>query len=273
MRRSPARGAWIASPHSGFAMTGRDGVLGGDGESAVLIVATVWAGGYISLTFLQCLPFWRDVRFSFLVKAYSRLNYVFVEVSPVGVCGFDQGAFLEAGAGFELFFSGDGGGHVGVAFEMDEDVAAVFGGEAGGDGFAVFGDSDGEVGGYAYVEGAVAGAGHDVDGGLFGHVGAGCVDGLVVGWGGRRSPARGAWIASPHSGFAMTGRDGVLFLQRLSFQRYQRFSFVANSALGYIMSSYRSRQSGFVDSIRASFLKREPALSCFSRAMAVCMSA
>ncbi len=29
-------------------------------------------------------------------------------------------------------------------------------------------------------------------------------------WGGGRSPARGAWIASPHSGFAMTGRNVVL---------------------------------------------------------------
>jgi hypothetical protein len=63
-------------------------------------------------------------------------------------------------------FSGDGGGHAGVEFVLDQDMAAVFGGEAGDEGFSVLGDVAREVGGYADIEGAVAGAGHDVGGGL-----------------------------------------------------------------------------------------------------------
>ncbi len=42
------------------------------------------------------------------------LEEVGVEVAPGGVGGFDEGEFAGAGAGFELFFAGDGGGHGGV---------------------------------------------------------------------------------------------------------------------------------------------------------------
>ncbi len=51
---------------------------------------------------------------------------VVVEVAPGGVGGFDEGEFVGAGAGFELLFSADRGGHVGVLFVMDEKGAVVF---------------------------------------------------------------------------------------------------------------------------------------------------
>jgi hypothetical protein len=57
-----------------------------------------------------------------------------------------------------LLFSGDRGGHIGVVFDIDERVAVVFCGEAGGAVFAVLGGAFEEVGGDADVEGAVAGA-------------------------------------------------------------------------------------------------------------------
>ncbi len=44
------------------------------------------------------------------------LEEVGVEVAPGGVGGFDEGEFAGAGAGFESFFAGDGGGHGGVLF-------------------------------------------------------------------------------------------------------------------------------------------------------------
>ena len=91
------------------------------------------------------------------------LEDIGVEVVPGGVGGFDQGEFGGAVAGFELFFAGDGGGHGFVAFEPDEDFAAVFMGEAGEGAIAVLRYAGNEVAGDAGVEGAIAVVGHDVD--------------------------------------------------------------------------------------------------------------
>jgi hypothetical protein len=106
-----------------------------------------------------------------------------------------------------------------VEFVLDQDMAAVFGGEAGDEGFSVLGDVARKVGGCADIVGAVSGAGHDVGGGL--RSGGGHDAGLVgelLGRVNNRSTSMGAWVASPHSGFAMTaGRSR--FVKRGCWER------------------------------------------------------
>ena len=84
----------------------------------------------------------------------------------------------------------------------------------------------------------------------------GAVRGHVGLWG-------GAWGRRIVGRFAVTSRCGAAWGDSLGCWHW----------VGQVMSSYRSRQSGLVDSIRASLRVREPDLICFSRAMAVVMSA
>ena len=69
---------------------------------------------------------------------------------------------------FEAFFALDGLGHGGMGFVPDESVDAVFPSEGGAAVVLVARDSLPEVGGDADIQGAVALAGEDVDGGGFG---------------------------------------------------------------------------------------------------------
>ncbi len=131
-RRSPARGAWIASPHSGFAMTGRDlgFAMTGRDLGACADRGGVYAAPHQAHRPRPCFAVAEAIAHSF-VDAWIATDGRYPTTRP--------------------------------APRLRQEV----------------------------------GVGS-----------AGRMRGVMV-RGGRRSPARGAWIASPHSGFAMTGRVGV----------------------------------------------------------------
>ena len=90
-----------------------------------------------------------------------------VEVLPGWVGLLDEPEFPGSVPFFESAFTGDGGFHVGVGFVPDEGVYSVLVGEAVGEVVFVLPDALDEVGGDAYVEGAVGSTGEDVYAGLF----------------------------------------------------------------------------------------------------------
>jgi hypothetical protein len=89
---------------------------------------------------------------------------VLVEIAPDGVEGGDQGELGRRGAAFELLLVQNRTLHRLVAFEPDEVLQRVAGGEAGHRALAVLPDALREVGRYARIQGAVRAVRHDVDG-------------------------------------------------------------------------------------------------------------
>ena len=90
-----------------------------------------------------------------------------VKVLPGWVVLFDELELPLAVPLFDLFFAGDGVGGAAEDLVIYQAVDGMFSGEAGDKAVAVLVGAADEVAGHAGVQGAVAGAGYDVDEVLF----------------------------------------------------------------------------------------------------------